>query len=289
MAFYLETNSLINASRLLETSEVCDVCFVSVHGILELATDLNDEVFGSKQAAMRRILASSVKIDWRQPQKIIFDAFGLKENYGITEHNVRQLMTLMVGAKHKAEFIECIEERGLSSFYRMIEHYDSQYNEYFPKELAKKAEGLEDFLSSNDRKALVSLIEDCNDWTSDSFDRDFRDSMIRVLVQIQAEDLAASQYNSAGMDSYQILASYNNTLYPFLGAVFLYSLPKTSRKERVKRNDFTDLYHLLYVGNSDVLVTDDKLLLKLLQRYHLCSTCTCSEFRKRFETEVGAF
>ena len=289
MAFYLETNSLINASRLLERSEICDVCFVSVHGILELATDLNDEVFGSKKAAMRRILASSVKIDWRQPQKIILDAFGLKENYSITEHNVRQLMTIMVDAKHKEEFIECIEESGLRSFYRMIEHYDSQYNEYFPKEIARKTEGLEGFSSSNDRKALLSLIENSNDWTSSSFNRDFRVSMIKVLVQIQAEDLAASQYNCAGMDSGQILAKYNNTLDAFLGAVLLYSLPKASRKEKVKRNDFNDLHHLLYLGDSDVIVTDDKLLLKLLQRYNPCSICTSKEFRKSFESEVGVF
>ena len=220
MKYYLETNSLVNSSRLLEVSAIRDVCLVSVHGIMELATDLNDEVFGSKQAVMRRILQSSVEIDWRLPQKIIFDAFGINSNYSIAGHDVSQIMKAMANARDKREFIECIKESGLDGFYEIVKQYDSQYNKYLPAVLANNFESLDIVHLRDDAKNSLNLFEDSNDQSSDSFNREFRQGMIRTIAQKVSTDLAESSYNSCNLNLDQILANYDNTLDTFLGVFF---------------------------------------------------------------------
>ncbi len=282
MKYYLETNSLINASSYLGRPEVSDCCFVSIHGIIELVTDLSVSVFGSKQAAIRRIMQSHVEIDWRLPQQILFEAFGIEAIYEISESNVREIMNAMVNATDLKRFTLSIEERGLSHIYETIKGCDSQYNNYFPNELLDNTEALERSNQLGVARNYVSVFESRNDQSSNSYNPEFRQQMIQVIKDQVARDLAASKYNCQQITAQQISSKYDNTLDPFLLAIFLYSHKKSSLKEKPKRNDFTDLHHLAYLGNENIIVTDDKMLLKALQMYYPHLICTCTSYRERF-------
>lgn len=156
MKYYLETNGLISASRMLENPTVASACFVSIHGLLELITDLNDEVFGSKRTAIRRILDSRVEIDWRLPQRIIFDAFGISARYTITKHETWKVMESMIQANDKHEFIDAIRENGLDRIYKDMEEYDSQYNMSLPAQLEDLAKNIVISGLSEDAKIALS-------------------------------------------------------------------------------------------------------------------------------------
>ena len=282
MKYYLETNSLFNASSYLERPEVSVWCFVSIHGIIELVTDLSVDVFGSKQAAIRRITQSHVEIDWRLPQQILFEAFGIKAIYEITESNARQIMSAMVKANDLKSFTDSIEELGLGHVYETMKQCDSQYNKYFPAELLDNTEALDRTNQLDVARNYLNLFEKSNDQSGNSYNPQFRLQMIQVIKHEVATDLAASKYNSQQITPEQVLSNYDNTLEVFLLAIFLYSYKKSSLKEKPKRNDFTDLHHLAYLCNENTIVTDDKMLLKALRMYYPHSICTCSTYRERF-------
>ena len=282
MKYYLETNGLISASRMLEDPTVASACFVSIHGLLELITDLNDEVFGSKRTAIRRILDSRVQIDWRLPQRIIFDAFGISAHYTITEHQTRKVMEYMIQANDKHEFIDAIRENGLDRIYKDMEEYDSQYNMSLPAQLEGMAKNIVISGLSENAKIALNYLEQSNDNKSVSFSPEVRTEMISIIVQKMADDIAASPFNCERLLPCQLLTSYGNTLDIFLGVLFLYSCRKVSSREKAKRNDFTDLHHLVYLGNGDIIVSDDKLLGKALGSYLPQSICTCSDFKTCF-------
>jgi hypothetical protein len=248
MKYYLETNSLFNASSYLERPEVSARCFVSIHGITELVTDLSDEVYGSKQAAIRRIMHSHVEIDWRLPQQILFEAFGIKAIYEITQTNVSRIMSSMVNANDPKRFTDSIEECGLGRIYETMKQCDSQYNKYFPAELLDITENLDQSNQRDVARNLLSLFEGSNDQSGNSYDPQFRQQMIQVIAHTVATDLALSKYNCQQITPEQILLNYDNTQDAFLLAIFLYSYKKSSLKEKPKRNDFTDLHHLAYLG-----------------------------------------
>lgn len=125
-------------------------------------------------------------------------------------------------------------------------------------------------------------MEQSNDNKSVSFSTEVRAEMISIIVQKMAEDIAASQFNCERLLPCQLLASYGNTLDIFLGVLFLYSFRKVSSREKTKRNDFADLYHLVYLRNGDIIVSDDNLLGKALGSYLPRSICTCSDFKACF-------
>ncbi len=282
MKYYLETNSLINASSYLERSEVSVCCFVSIHGIIELVTDLSDNVFGSKQAAIRRILQSQVEIDWRLPQQILFEAFGIKAIYEITESNAREIMNAMVKATDLKSFTDSIKEHELDHIYETIKRCDSQYNKYLPNELLDITVALETSNQLDVARNYLNRLQSSNDQSSNSSNAQARQQLIQVIKDKVATDLAASKYNCQQITAEQISSKYDNTLDPFLLTIFFYSLKRSSLKEKTKRNDFTDLHHLAYLGNQNIIVTDDKMLLEALQMFYSHLICTCTTYRERF-------
>jgi hypothetical protein len=247
MTYYLETNSLINASSYLERPEVSVRCFVSIHGIIELVTDLSDDDFGSKQASIRRILQPHVEIDWRLPQQILFEAFGIKAVYEITESNVREIMNAMVNANDPKSFTDSIEGRELGHIYETIKRCDSQYNKYFTNELRDITVTLERSNQLGVARNFLNLFQSSNDQSSNSYNAQARQQLIQVIKDKVATDLATSKYNSLQITAEQISSKYDNRLDPFLLTIFLYSLNRSSRKEKPKRNDVTDLHHLAYL------------------------------------------
>lgn len=282
MKYYLETNCLINASRLLEDSGVSSKCFVSILGLLELITDLNDEVFGSKRIAIRRVLDSAVEIDWRLPQTIIFDSFGIRTACTIVEREMRMVMEAMVQADGKRQFFDTLKVQQLYGVYGEMERHDSQYNMFLPAQLEEMAENIAISDLRCDAKLALSYLEQANDNRSEYFSPEIRGEMVRHVVQKVAEDLAATAFNCESLTPCEVLTRYDNTLDAFLGIFYLYSLKKVSRREKVKRNDITDLHHLIYLKDGDIIVSDDKLLRKASQSYLPGSICTCSEFKSYF-------
>ena len=75
--YYMETNSIRNLSKYLKNKWVRENCFTSLHTIIELLTDLDETSFGRKKAAVTRVLDSRIEIDWRQPQLIQLDSYGM--------------------------------------------------------------------------------------------------------------------------------------------------------------------------------------------------------------------
>jgi hypothetical protein len=284
MKYYLETNGLICASRQLTETKVASACFVSILGLLELITDLDDNVFGSKKTAIRRILESKVQIDWRLPQQIILDAFGIRAVYAITESNTRMVMHAMIKANNKHEFIDAIRQTGLDQIYKEMEEYDSHYNRSLPAQLDDMAKNIEISGLSGAAQTALSYLEQSNDNKSDSFSLEVRTEMIRIIVEKMADDIAASRFNCEKLLPCQLLTSYDGRLDIFLGVLFLYSFKKVSLKGKAGRNDITDLYHLVYLEDDDIIVSDDNLLRRALGAYLPQSIWTCSDFKTWIET-----
>ena len=282
MKYYLETNSLIKASSYLERPDVSAWCFVSIHGIIELVTDLSAGLFLPKRAAIRRIMQSHVEIDWRLPQQILFEAFGIEAIQEITESNTRQIMSAMVNANDPKSFTDSIEGHGLGHIYKTIKQCDSQYDKYFRAELLNNTEALDRSNQLDVARNYLNSFESSNDQSGNSYEPQFRQQMIQVIKHKVATDLAESKYNCGQIKPERILLNYDNTLDIFLLATFLYSYKKSSLKEKPAKNDFTDLNHLAYLGNENIIVTDDNMLLKALGKYYPHSICTCTSYRERF-------
>ena len=93
-----------------------------------------------------------------------------------------------------------------------------------------------------------------------------------------AEDLYDSKLNDDKKRTVEEIAnSYNGKIDVFLIVSGIYALTKVSRKQQLSRNDFNDLYHLMYI-DDDTLISDDNIFNNYMAEVFPDKIITCEEF-----------
>jgi hypothetical protein len=263
--YYLETNALLKISKHLDSDWARENTFTSMHSVAELLTDLNDNVFGSKQAAVRRILEFNIDIDWRQPQRILLDAFGMQATYKISPTDVLEIMKELINAPSYEFFFSKMETQDI---YQFLQAYDAGYNSYFPGEIEEKRQEFRQEYSFGEGNVHFSSYLLYLDSRSEDFSPRFREEFISAAALKVAEDISNSNLNNYRKDSAMLtFRAYNGSIDLFLLVSSIYSFEKVASNGQVARNDFSDVHHLCYIDDDVAIISDDNMLKTSMDRY----------------------
>ena len=280
--FYLETNALIQISKHLDSDWFRENTFTSILSVIELLTDLKEEVFGSKKAAICRIIESNIEIDWRQPQRILYDAFGLQTTNAISKSSLMEIMEEMIQAETRDAFLLKMASQ---ETYQHIKACDAGYYPYFSKEILDKQQEFNEKYSYKEGEEQYSFLLGIINPNSEDYSEDGRKKFILEAASQVAEDISNMSHSGNHEDStLQISQAYNGVIDAFLLVLGLYSYKKMALKELSANNDFTDLHHLCYLDGDTVIVSNDKGLKKSID---ICYNEKCIEaaiFMEKMQT-----
>ena len=277
MKFYIDTVTVRRFAKFFNNSFFIDNCFVSIHVICELLTDLNEENFFIKRNAINKIFENNIFIDWEQPHKKHFESFGfLNVKYNLLKDNVSLFCEIINKSNDFLDF-----NKNIISYkekYEIITNYDKAFDSYFKKEINLKINDYSSVYSHKEGTDICDkIIEELK-----TTELGFYHFYIAMCIKM-AEDLYHSPVNMYLKRTVEdIVNSYNGNIDYFLIVSGIYSITKVSRKEQISRNDFNDLYHLMYLKNNYIIITDDVLFNKYMGETFPDNIISCNEFYDRY-------
>jgi hypothetical protein len=278
MKYYLDTVSLRKMAKYLTRKDIKNDCFTSIHAICELLTDLNcEKTFLYKKNALRKIFANDIFIDWEQPHKKHFESFGFFNiQYKIRKDNVLFFCEKIISAINLTDFYNSIVNE--KEEYDVIQRYDRAFESYFRKEMEIKINDFKNVYSSY--KQATSICDQII-WSLKNTEEGFINFHIAMCIKM-AEDLYYGEMNIYEKRTVEEIAkSYNGQIDVFLIVSGIYALTKIPRKEQLSRNDFNDLYHLIYVEDS-TMISDDVIFNKYMNEVYPDKIISCENFMTKY-------
>jgi hypothetical protein len=271
MKYYLETVSVRKMVNSLDKDFIKNNCFTSIQVLSELLTDLNERNFLIKKNALNKIFNNKIFLDWEQPHKKHFESFGFfNVNYNLKKENILLIYDIIDNSISFKEFSNNIIKNKRE--YEVIKKYDNAFNDYFKKEIDLKNKEFRGVLSYKEGKDICDTIIEQIKINDDAF----KNFHIAMCIKM-AEDLFSSPLNKYNKRSVEeIIKSYNGNIDIFLIISGIYSITKVSRNEQISRNDFNDLYHLMYI-KDDIIVSDDNIFSKYMNEICPDNIISCNE------------
>jgi hypothetical protein len=242
--------------------------------LCELLTDLNGKNFLIKKNALNRIFENNIIIDWEQPHKKHFESFYFfNVKYNLRKDNILLIYDTMKNSNDLNDFENKII--GLREEYEIIQKYDKAFDSYFRKEMDIKNTDFRKVFSYSEGIDICNRLIEYLKSTEEGF-QNFRIAMCTKM----AEDLYDSPLNMYKKRTVKEIAnSYNSNIDVFLIISGIYALTKVSRNEQISRNDFNDLYHLMYI-NDAIIVSDDNIFSKYMKDIYPDKIISCNDLKK---------
>lgn len=283
--YYLETNAIRKLAGKLSHPWIIANCFTSIHTICELLTDLSEENYPLKRNAITQIINSGIYIDWELPQKIQFESYGVFGiQYQFDKNIVESLMKEITNSENMAEYMDNIEKMSLMQVYRKIQKNDEGYYTYFDAEMKRKtAEFRTAIPAFNERKGLVEGITEPLMLYSNSFNPVFVEAL-KPAVQIKmGEDIYNSELNHGQLPELdEFIKGYSRRIDIFFIVSGYYTMKKNAVSDSIAINDFNDLYHLMYISNDDIIVSNDHLFSDTMKKLLPNNVMTSEELISNF-------
>ena len=272
MKYYFDTVAARKMTKYLDRRYIKENCFTSIHVICELLTDLDDRNFFIKKNTLNKLFENDIFIDWDQPHKKHFESFGFfNVKYNIRKDNVSFFYEKIKVANGLNDFHNIIAD--FKEEYGVIQNYDKAFDSYFRKEMALRISDFKNIFSYAQATDFCDKIIESIKNTEEGYL-----NFLAAMYVKMAEDLYDSElnkYEKRAID--KIIESYNGQIDVFLIVSGIYSLTKVPRKEEISRNDFNDLYHLMYIDNN-ILVSDDNIFNKYLKGIFPEKIVSCNNF-----------
>jgi hypothetical protein len=274
MDYYIETVSIRRLAKHLDNTFIKNNCFTSIQVLCELLTDLDDNNFEIKKNALKKIFQSGIFIDWDQPHKKHFESFGFfNAKYNVNRDRILFFFKIIEQSSCFSDFQNSVKNH--LDEYSILEKYDRAFVTYFRKEMSDKTK---DFRSEFGYQNGIQICDNIIDYLKTNGEG-FLNFHIAMSMKM-AEDLHTSEINKyEKRTKEEILASYNGNIDKFLIISGIYVLTKVPRNEQISRNDFNDLYHLMYI-NDGIIVSDDNIYQKYMSEIYPDSIITTAHLLK---------
>jgi len=272
MKYYLDTVTTRRLAKYFDRMFIRENCFVSIHVISELLTDLNKDNFFIKKNTLNKIFENNIIIDWDQPHKKQYESFGFFNLiYKLNKDNVLFFYEKIKKADSLDDFYNSIDK--YIDEYNKIQNYDDSFESYFRGEMDAK---IDDLKKAFPYSQAISICDQMILYIKSS-EEGFVNFLAVMYVKM-AEDLYNSEMNKYQKRTIEeIIKSYNGQIDIFLAVSGIYVLNKVPRKQQIAKNDFNDMYHLVYV-NDNVIVSDDTLFEKYMKEIFPDRIISCDNF-----------
>jgi hypothetical protein len=273
MKYYLDTVSARRMAKYFDRKYIKDNCFVSIQVISELLTDLNDKNFLIKKNTLNKIFANNIYIDWEPPHKKQYESFGFFNlNYNLKKDSVLLFYDKIRNATDFNDF--CNSIAGHKEEYEKLQKYDKAFESYFRTEMNEK---INNFSKEFTYGQATSISENVIQYIKKT-DEGLINFLTVMCIKV-AEDLCAGEMNKYKKRTVEeIVKSYNWQIDIFLIISGIYALTKVPRKEQNARNDFNDLYHLMYIDSDKVIISDDDIFNKYMKDIFPEKIISCQDF-----------
>lgn len=249
---YLETNSLrIFANKLFDSNFVQNK-YTSILAVIELLSGIKDNnEYQRRRGIINQVVESEIynRICPLFPITIFYKAFGCYINDEEQAHSIIDLLKIITTIPDYNDFITFISiHKEFEEYFRFTQDFDNRSSKHFISLMAHKSKNA-------DRKKLIPEFE--TRWKEQDFNL-----ILNIAVNYYASKIPTNLANGRTFD--ELVASYDKSINPFLLASSYYVDQKISLKNDVAKNDSIDLLHLLYIREGDTIVSDDKLLNRIL-------------------------
>ena len=249
---YLETNSLRTLANKLSNSNFIQNKYTSILAIIELLSGIKDNnEYQRRRGIINRIVESEMynRVHPLFPTTIFYKAFGCNINDEEDAHSIIDLLKIIATIPDYKDFTTFISiHKEFEEYFRFTQDFDNTSSKHFISLMADKSKNA-------DTKKLIPEFE--SRWKEKDFNY-----ILNVAVNYYASKIPANLANGRTFD--ELVASYNKSINPFLLASTYYVDQRISLKNNVAKNDSIDLLHLLYIGETDTMVSDDALLNRIL-------------------------
>ena len=257
LKYYLDTNAVRSFSpRLKQCREVG--AFTSIWTICEmLGRVLKDpQDFNKIQNNCRSIIEAKLCVIKQMPRELNAAAFGICKPLSISSE-IADLMSLLVEATSLEDFLIHISQNNLKDICLFIKEYDEKGTDY----LNKSAE------LQYDKNGTT---KESREWHLHIKDQEKDSCNNRILKYFASKEL--EKYLGPNLIGYlsnevrdvlsdMILKIYDHSIDIALIVSAWYADKKISYRDRFAKNDDSDMFHLYYVQDDIILVTNDKMLL----------------------------
>lgn len=255
MKYYLETNSLRKLNNQL--GAIKEICFTSALSIFELISGIREQDFHIRKVVIESIFNTGLEVIWLFPEEVTVNAFPGME---FQEDRIKPLKRLC----------QClIESENISGFLEKASQ--GKYNLEFYQNLDKQYCSKFSSASLQGNKNLKAIIESQNEDSLREFSKSFNGSLPynhqvnnSITLKAIASNLKDSLELSSGelIDEKKVYDHYDGSINIFISAFSLFTAKKSAEFNTPSKNDFIDLYHLIYLGNNHnyFIVTDDKMI-----------------------------
>jgi len=266
MKYYLETNALYSIGKV--TPDKIAKSFTSALALVELISGVNGINFEKRQNILKKIIDSSVFVDWKMPEQIIFESFNALCDYCFDEKRIEPLQNLIGRMLYSSDFY---------GFANSYEYKCQKYNFKYFKELDTDwSKGFVDTVATGNgdiKQAIFSAVaQNQNKIYSNG----------NVYVINKPKDLGAffcvehllnrsitflallEIFKSILGDNFnekEVYDSYNGLIDFYIDGFSNYQRTKLATLDASARNDFFDLTHLVYLRNNkqNFIVSNDNI------------------------------
>jgi len=261
MRYYLETNALYSIDAIIN---VCNNrCFTSVLSLLELISGINIENFNKRKNILNKVAISNIAIDWEMPEKIIFDSFGVTNDYKYKEERteaIKELIEEIFFADSFKDFFNSKQYNSTDYGFEYFKNLDFSWSKSFVAATIIGNKKIKKELQDNDKGVIldgkVYKIKEPGDLVN-LFDYEPRLSHSCSIYAF------CGMIKSQGIDKSEdeIYDSYNGLIYNYILGLSEYCDQKMIMYAEPAINDFQDLMHLIYLRNFNdlTIVSNDKI------------------------------
>jgi hypothetical protein len=272
--YYLETSSIRKAVRGLQDIASMPYCFTSAFVLFELVTELteSDREFNVRKACIMKLLdsdkQSKIRIEWLLPDDRLKAAFPILENKPDPIGKFYRILECVKDSMDSQQFKSLLADRQLTDYFEWLvrEHTDITGNvqsAIMEGDTSWRPEA-NAIINKNQPNAAKAEREQMMTTKIRKLARTYWSATVNWRL---VEDLARKcAPNADELQLRRITKSYDGSLNQFMVALDLAILIYKLEGYAAGTNDFADLLHLMYLGDGDVLVSeegDNKLITRV--------------------------
>lgn len=255
MKYYLETNSLRKLNNRL--NDIKEISFTSALSIFELISGIREQDFHIRKGVIESIFKFELEVIWLLPEEVTVNAFPGMEFQEDRIAPLKKLCQYLIESKNMNDFLKKASKGKYNI--EFFKNLDAQYSSKFVQATIVGNKDLKTIIESQNEDYLIEFSKHYN--KSLPVNHQVNNSITLKAITSNLKD-ALELSSGELIDEKKIYDHYNGSINIFISAFSLFSAKKGAEFNTPAKNDFIDLYHLIYLGNNQdhFIVTDDKMI-----------------------------
>jgi sulfur relay (sulfurtransferase) DsrF/TusC family protein len=165
----------------------------------------------------------------------------------------------------------------------MICEYDRQLFERFKLFYKNNGKIYKNFGSNNELEEIIKIL-------FESLMNTIQCSLsFELIKKLFIFDMSRKIYssNETNKKLFEVYNNFNHDTAIFIVYSGFFSYKKVSQNNEIGINDLTDMYHLLYLKNDQIIVTDDNNLRNTMKIVYPCNVVNKEQLLERLKESVA--